>query len=37
MFENFDPLSIFNAAEFFRWFVDNASYILIFVFMTLES
>lgn len=37
MFENFDPLSIFNAAEFFRWFVDNASYILIFVFMTIES
>lgn len=37
MFENFDPLSIFNAAEFFRWFVENASYILIFVFMTVES
>lgn len=37
MFESFDLLSIFNASEFFKWFVDNANYILIFVFMTIES
>lgn len=37
MFENFDPLSIFNAAEFFRWFVENANYLFVFLFMTIES
>lgn len=37
MFENFDPLSIFNAAEFFRWFVENASYLFVFLFMVVES
>lgn len=34
------PLSIFNffdAAEFFRWFVDNASYLFVFIFMVIES
>lgn len=27
----------FSAAEFFRWFVDNASYIFVFTFMVIES
>lgn len=34
------PLSIFDffdAAEFFRWFVDNASYLFVFLFMVIES
>ncbi len=34
------PLSIFDffdAAEFFRWFVDNASYLFVFIFMVIES
>lgn len=37
MFENFDPVSIFNAAEFFRWFVENANYWFVFLFMVIES
>lgn len=37
MFENFDPLSIFNAYEFFRWFVENANYWFVFIFMVVES
>lgn len=37
MFENFDPLSIFNAAEFFKWFVGNANYLFVFLFMVIES
>lgn len=37
MFESFDPLSIFNAAEFFRWFVGHANYWFIFLFMVIES
>lgn len=28
---------IFDASAFFNWFVNNASYLLIFVFMTIES
>ena len=36
MFENFDPLSIFNAAEFFRWIVENANYWFVFLFMVVE-
>ena len=31
------PLALFNASEFFQWFVDNASYLFVFVFMTIES
>lgn len=30
-------LAIFDAAEFFNWFVENASYIFVFVFMVIES
>lgn len=31
------PLALFDANEFFRWFVEHASYIFVFVFMTIES
>jgi len=31
------PLAIFDAAEFFGWFVENANYLLVFVFMMIES
>ncbi|MCH5228387.1 MAG: DedA family protein [Muribaculaceae bacterium] len=31
------PLSLFNASEFFQWFVDNANYTFVFVFMVIES
>lgn len=31
------PLAIFDASEFFQWFVDHASYLFVFVFMTIES
>ena len=31
------PLSLFDAAEFFGWFVENANYLLVFVFMMIES
>ncbi len=30
-------LAIFDAATFFQWFVENASYLLIFIFMVIES
>ena len=30
-------LAIFDAAEFFNWFVENASYLFVFVFMIIES
>ena len=30
-------LSMFNASEFFSWFVDNASYLFVFLFMLVES
>lgn len=30
-------LAIFDAQEFFQWFVDNANYIFVFVFMVIES
>lgn len=29
--------SIFDASEFFQWFVENANYLFVFVFMTIES
>lgn len=31
------PLALFNASEFFQWFVENANYLFVFVFMTIES
>lgn len=31
------PLAIFDAASFFQWFVDNASYLFVFIFMVIES
>lgn len=37
MFESFDPLSIFNTAALFQWFVDNANYWFVFLFMIIES
>ncbi len=30
-------LAIFDAGEFFQWFVDNANYLFVFIFMTIES
>ena len=30
-------LAIFDAAEFFQWFVENAIYLFVFVFMVIES
>lgn len=31
------PLSIFDASQFFNWFVENASYMFVFTFMVIES
>lgn len=31
------PLAIFDAGEFFQWFVENANYLFVFIFMTIES
>lgn len=31
------PLALFDASEFFQWFVDHASYLFVFIFMTIES
>jgi hypothetical protein len=31
------PLALFDASQFFQWFVDNASYLFVFVFMMIES
>lgn len=31
------PLVIFDAAAFFNWFVNNATYLFVFVFMVIES
>lgn len=30
-------LSIFDASQFFQWFVENATYLFVFLFMTIES
>lgn len=30
-------LSIFDAAQFFSWFVENANYLFVFIFMMIES
>lgn len=37
MLDMFIPLALFDAASFFQWFVDNASYLFVFVFMVIES
>ncbi len=37
MLDLYLPLAIFDAADFFRWFVDNASYWFVFIFMMIES
>lgn len=31
------PLAIFDASQFFQWFVENANYTFVFVFMVIES
>ncbi len=31
------PLVLFDASEFFQWFVNHANYLFVFVFMTIES
>ena len=31
------PLAIFDASSFFQWFVENANYWFVFIFMTIES
>lgn len=31
------PLVLFDASQFFQWFVDNANYLFVFVFMVVES
>ncbi|MDE5551745.1 MAG: DedA family protein [Muribaculaceae bacterium] len=31
------PLAIFDAVEFFDWFISNANYLFVFVFMVIES
>ena len=31
------PLALFNASDFFQWFVENANYWFVFVFMVVES
>ncbi len=30
-------LSLFDASQFFQWFVDNANYLFVFIFMLVES
>lgn len=31
------PLALFDASQFFQWFVDNANYWFVFIFMVIES
>ena len=31
------PLAIFDASQFFSWFVENANYWFVFIFMIIES
>ena len=33
----FIPLAIFDAGAFFEWFIDNANYLFVFIFMVIES
>lgn len=37
MFLDLIPLSLFDASQFFAWFVDNANYWFVFLFMVIES
>lgn len=37
MTDLFIPLAIFDAASFFQWFVENANYWFVFIFMVIES
>lgn len=37
MLDLFVPLAILDAASFFQWFVENASYWFVFIFMVIES
>lgn len=34
---DFITLAIFDASQFFQWFVENANYLFVFVFMVVES
>jgi len=34
---DFIPLALFDASQFFQWFVENANYIFVFIFMVVES
>lgn len=31
------PLALFDASQFFQWFVENANYLFVFIFMVVES
>ena len=31
------PLALFDASQFFGWFVENANYLFVFIFMVIES
>ncbi|MDE5975107.1 MAG: DedA family protein [Muribaculaceae bacterium] len=31
------PLALFDASQFFQWFVENANYMFVFIFMVIES
>lgn len=31
------PLALFDASQFFQWFIDHASYLFVFLFMMVES
>lgn len=37
MLDLFIPLALFDAAGFFQWFVENANYLFVFLFMVIES
>ena len=37
MITNLITLSLFDASQFFSWFVENANYLFVFIFMTIES
>ena len=37
MIEALIPLSIIDATSFFNWFIENANYLFVFVFMVIES
>lgn len=37
MTDLFIPLALFDAAGFFQWFVENANYWFVFIFMVIES